>query len=98
MCIRDRNYADQRRGEATEQDGKEQRQTLDTDVKVVGGVGSDCHEGSGTERNLPAETDQDIDAERSQRKDQEGNQDRAHQVFAVSYTHLYNPWHLRRHP
>jgi hypothetical protein len=56
-------------------------------VEVVGGVRPDGHEGPGTERDLPAEADQDVDPERRQRQDQEGNQDGAEQVFVDQQRH-----------
>jgi hypothetical protein len=63
------------------------RHAFDADVKVVGGVRADGHEGPGTERDLPAEADQDIDPEGRQRQDQKGNQDGAEQVLVDQQRH-----------
>jgi hypothetical protein len=50
-------------------------------VEVVRRVCPDGHEGASTERDLPAEADQDIDPERGQRQDYKGDQDGAEHVL-----------------
>jgi hypothetical protein len=50
---------------------------VDPNQEVVRRIGADRHEGPGTERDLAAVADQEIDAKRRQRQDQERNQDGA---------------------
>ena len=59
----------------------EQRHAVDAHHEVVGRVGADRHEGAGAERDLAAVADQDVEAERGEREDQERDQDRAEQVL-----------------
>ena len=59
----------------------EQRHVRDADQEIVGGIGADRHEGAGTQRDLPAVADQQIDPERGQRQDQEGDQDGAEEIL-----------------
>jgi hypothetical protein len=58
-----------------------QRHAVDADHEVVRRIRPDRHEGPGPQRDLAAIADQQIDPERCQRQDQEGDQDGPEQVF-----------------
>ena len=59
----------------------------DTDRQVVGRVSADRHEGRGSERDLPAVADQDVEPDRGDRQNHERNDQRAKHVVARQRRH-----------
>src|ERR1019366_7638586 len=74
-------HADGGGGEATEEERDDQRHAVNANREVVGRVGAHRHEGAGAERDLAAVADQNVEAERRQREDEEGNQEGLKDVF-----------------
>jgi hypothetical protein len=63
------------------------RHVRNADQEVVTGIGAHSHEGTGAQGDLSAVTHQQIDAQRGQREDQEGNQDGAEHVLVDQEGH-----------
>ncbi len=82
--------ADKGRHQTAEQDRRQNRQRrnlqrhdLDAGAELVGAIGADRHEGAAAERKLAAIAGEDVEADGSERQDQERDEDRANEILAA---------------